>query len=171
MRPSRLSHRAWLRIVYAGFAVLVGNVSWYVWVTDSDATDWEWFYRLALPAAMCVFIVSVVNPKAAGMTKVFLPLSLIAVVRMIDFMQDWFLTPLVPESPSLQTRVLLASFGWSAIALFNVLVWRCEEMLEDLSHRTCLEAPACARNRPLPQNILLDHPARSPSHDPDNTVR
>ena len=135
----RLRLTTQLRVVFAVLAVAFAALTVYVWTDRSTATDWVWFYRFAAPIAGVPFVWAVWRPRIIGVSRLFIPFAILAVVRVVDFWQDWFLTPepdqvvngmTIPGEPvDLLTRLTLAPFGWVIGLVLVVLV----EMYERLA--------------------------------------
>ena len=166
-----MSDRAWLRLIFSIFTVLTAVVSSYLWTTTSSATDFDVVYRFMLPIASASFLWAAIRPSISGITLVFMPLTIAAGLRVVDFMQDWYVSPeraagLRAEEPDVWTRVGLASFGWSAAAVFNLLVWRFEVMMSKLadSQLVCFNADTCPNRRPPSQPHPVGHRLRSVLH-------
>jgi len=149
-----IPERQHVRIVFAAMTALTAMVSVYAWLSRTTATDWSWFYRLALPAATGALLWGgVIRPRIVGLARLFAPLSIIAVVRVADFMQDWFLTPEGIEPVDLVDRALLASYGWGMMFLFVVLVDQLERLLTARVSpevgAVCWNAPGCPSHEPV----------------------
>ena len=142
-----------LRMIYAGFAMLAGLVSVNVWVDPSSATDWVWFYRVALAAAVGVFAYSVWRPSIGHTAKLFLPLTITATVRIADFLQDWFFTPNpAGETLDLFRRVTLGAIGWAFIVFLVLLIDTIEDRIHNrINIEACDNAEWC-KNRIAPSN-------------------
>ena len=125
---SRFRLTAQLRVVFAILTLLMASVTIYSWSDRSSATDWTWFYRIGLTVAVVPFAWSTWRPRVVGIANMFMPFSVVAIVRVADFWQDWFLTPEPSEPVDLFTRFTLAPFGWVFGLALVVLV----EILERL---------------------------------------
>lgn len=137
-----------LRWVFAGMALLTALVTVYAWTQQSTATDWTWFYRLALPISVGVFAWRAWRPHVVGASAAFVPVGVVALVRLVDFGQDWWLTPEAEgERVDLASRALLGSYGWGMIVLAACVVHLLERLLSarwgDERGHLCLNAPGC----------------------------
>jgi len=147
-----VAERTELRAVFAMITALTVMVSVYVWTNRSTSTDWAWFYRVALPAAAASTAWGVVRPRIVGISKLLTSLSIIATVRVADFLQDWFLTPSDPERVDLVDRALLGSFGWAMIVSLTLVIHMLERLVTarwsepDPGVGACWNAPGCPRH-------------------------
>lgn len=137
----------WLRGIFAGAAILTALVAAHEWTDRSTAVDAAWFYRLMLPMSAAVFAWRAWRPRVVGASAAFAPVAVVALVRLVDFAQDWWLTPEEVEPVDLTTRALLGSYGWGMIVLAACVVHILERLLVarwagERGH-LCLNAPGC----------------------------
>jgi len=137
-----------LRAVLAGMAVLVAVRSVNAYMMPTTATDLTWVYRIGLPVSAAVIAYGAVRGQIIGTSKLFAPLAVIATIRVVDFVQDWFVTPAVVEPVSLGTRLGPGIFGWGMAVGFALIVHLFERLIvarwspPDPGH-LCLNAPGC----------------------------
>lgn len=149
-----------IRWIFAGMTFLTALRSIETWTMPSSATDLTWLYRIAMPTAALCLLYGTIRPRLIGITRLFIPLAVVSTVRMIDFTQDWYLTPEGLESLDISRRWLTASYGWGMIALFALLIYVFERILTarwedpDSGRHTCWNAPGCPAHVDVPRSSI-----------------
>jgi hypothetical protein len=171
-----IRERTIIRLVFAWFTLMTALVSIFMWTGSNSATDWGWFYRFALPVAAGFLAWGAIRPRIVGMAWLFWPLAAVATIRVIDFTQDWYLTPSDHEPVDLARRLLLGAYGWSMVVGFVILVETLERLLtaryveSDAAGQLCWNAPGCPSHSPVidpmrrpPPNRHRQRSVRDPS--------
>ena len=141
--------RVWLRLILAGMMALVVLVWIYAWTDRSTATDFSLVYRIGFGISAGFLAYGIVRPKLRNTVHLLLPLNVLALVRIIDFAQDWWWTPEPFEPLDPIDRFFLGSIGWGFILLLTLLVYLLEEVIEYLSRATCENAyEGCLLRKP-----------------------
>ena len=160
-----MPERTALRAIFAGMAFLTGLRAVETWGMPSTAADWTWFYRIGLPISAVTFAYGAWRGRLMGNSVLFVPLSVVSLVRLADFFQDWYLTPTGIEPIDLSTRFGPGAFGWGMLALM-ALGWHTLERLLSArwappdSGRLCLAAPDCPSRVDVERsNHRYSHPA------------
>jgi len=168
-RPIKLGHRlvaisdaTAIRLVAAAMTFLTALRAIDTWTMPSSATDLTWLYRIAMPVAALSLLRGVIRPRLIGITRLFIPLAVVSTIRIVDFTQDWYLTPTEPEDLGISSRWLTASYGWGMIALFVLLTYVFERLLTarwddpDSGAHTCWNAPGCPQHVDVPRLPVIN---------------
>ena len=176
-----MSDIGWFRAIFAAWGVLTVVVSQYMWVGTNSATDLDRFgiYSIGLPIAAASFLWWAWRPNMARMLRAWLPITVLSLIRVADFAQDWWITPSIVDGVNVETidgarRIGLGAYGWSMIAVMAPFVWRVEILLtarfgEPKPGEICLNAPGCPSHRPRShgpsKQTRIRHRQRSIGHD------
>lgn len=123
-----------LRVVFACMALATAARTYYSWTGRSTATDFAWVYRIGFPVIAASFAWGAWRPRVAGMTAYFWPLATLALIRVADFIQDWFITPTTidgrrAEQLDLLDRLTVGAYGWTMAVLLILLIHVLEDQI------------------------------------------